>query len=138
MICDNTSKGIPSTLQFVLIETWQTSKQRVTKVQTTTNQGICSKDCHLGSKILSYSTKVRYLEKVCFVSLLDLFREGKCCIKPHTVNHIKKASKNIDRKVRENFLTLSLRTKNNKFSFFRVKLQFTESHQSLHILKAGI
>ena len=33
---------------------------------------------------------------------------------------------------------LSLRTPNNKFSFFRVELQFTESHPSLYILKAGI
>ena len=35
MICDNTSKGILSTLQFVLIDTGQTSKQRITIVQTT-------------------------------------------------------------------------------------------------------
>ena len=30
MICNNTSKGVLNTLQFVLIETGQTSEQRVT------------------------------------------------------------------------------------------------------------
>ena len=44
MICNNTSKGVLNTLQLVLIETGQTSEQRVTIVQTTTNQGICSND----------------------------------------------------------------------------------------------
>ena len=78
MICNNTSKGILNTLQFVLIETRQTSKQRVTVVQMTTNQGICSKDCHFWSNILSYSTKVTHLKKAHFASLspLDMFREG--------------------------------------------------------------
>ena len=46
MICNNMSKDILNTLQFVQIEIWQTPKQRVTVVQTATNQGICCKDCH--------------------------------------------------------------------------------------------
>ena len=71
MICDSTSKGILNTLQFVLIETCQTSKQRVTIVKTTTNQSISSKDCHFRIKILSYSMKVTHLEKACFGSLLE-------------------------------------------------------------------
>ena len=39
MICNNMSQGVLNTLQFVLIETGQTSEQRVTIVQTTTNHG---------------------------------------------------------------------------------------------------
>ena len=35
MIYNNASKGVLNTLQFVLIETGQTSEQRVTIVQTT-------------------------------------------------------------------------------------------------------
>ena len=62
MICNNTSQGVLNTLQFVLIETGQTSEQRVTIVQTTTNQGICSKDCHFRSEILSNSTEVTHLK----------------------------------------------------------------------------
>ena len=45
---------------------------------------------------------------------------------------------NTDRKVRRNFLTFSLRNKNKKFSFFSVKLQFTERHSLLHILKVVV
>ena len=37
--------------------------QRVTVIETTTNQSICSNDCHFWSKILSYSTKVTHLKK---------------------------------------------------------------------------
>ena len=85
MICNNTSNGILNTLQFVLIETGQTSKQRVTIVQTTTNQGFCSKNCHFGSKILSYSTKVTHLKKARFVSHLDMFSEG---INLHRTTHL--------------------------------------------------
>ena len=66
MICINTSKGVLNTLQFVLIETGQTSEQRVTIVQTTTNQGICSKDCHFRSEILSNSTEVAHLKEARF------------------------------------------------------------------------
>ena len=71
MICNNTSKGILNTLQFVKNETRQTPKQRVTVVQTNTNQGICSSDCHFQSEILSYSTKVMRLEKARFASPLE-------------------------------------------------------------------
>ena len=122
MICNNTSKGILNTLPFVLIETGQTSKQKVTVVQMTTNQGICSNDCHFCSKILSYSTKVTHLKKARFASPFDMFREGKFCIKPHTlisdrINWMKKATTNTDREVGENLLTLSLRTK-DRIQFF--------------------
>ena len=74
MICDNMSKGILNTLQFVLIETCETSKQTVTIVQTTTNEGIYNKDYHIIRKILSYAVKVMHLEKAHFASLLDMFR----------------------------------------------------------------
>ena len=36
---------------------------------------------------------------------------------------MKKTTKNTDRKMEGNLLTLSLRTKDNKFSFFRVELE---------------
>ena len=74
MICHNTSKGVLNTLHFVLIETRQTSEQRVTIVQTTTNQGIC-KDCHFRSEILSNSTEVMHLKEARFASPLDMLRE---------------------------------------------------------------
>ena len=75
MICNNTSKGVLNTLQFVLIETGQTSEQRVTIVQMTTNQGICSKDCHFRSEILSNSTEVTHLKELYLVlcTWIDLF-----------------------------------------------------------------
>ena len=75
MICNNTSKGVLNTLQFVLIETGQSAEQRVTIVQTTTNQGICSKDCHFRSEILSNSTEVTHLKEARFASPLDMLRE---------------------------------------------------------------
>ena len=68
MICNNTSKGVLNTLQFVLIETGQISEQRVTIVQTTTNQGICSKDSNFRSEILSNSTEVTHLKEARFAS----------------------------------------------------------------------
>ena len=75
MICNNTSKGVLNTLQFVLIETGQTSEQRVTIVQATTDQGICSKDCNIRSKMLSNSTEVAHLKKARFASPLDMLGE---------------------------------------------------------------
>ena len=44
------------------------------------------------------------------------------------------ATKNTNKKMGGNLLTLSLRAKDNKFSFFLVELQFTKRHPSLHIM----
>ena len=97
MICDNLSKGILDTLQFVLIETLQDSKQRVTVVQTTTNQGICSKNSQFRSKILFYSLKVTHLEKACSETENSALNHIPRFF--DKVKWMKKASKNTDRKV---------------------------------------
>ena len=91
----------------------------------TANQGISSKDSHFLSKTPPTSMKVTHLEDPGFTGLLSMFSERKVTIKPHTkvfdsVSRMEKTSKNIDRKLRGEFLTLSLGTKTNKFSFIRV------------------
>ena len=47
-------------------------------------------------------------------------------------------SENTDRKMKGEFLMLSLKTKNNKFIFIRAEFQFTKSLPSLYFLQAGI
>ena len=51
---------------------------------------------------------------------------------------MKKSTENIERKIRGEFLTLSLRIKNSKFSFIRVDFPFSDSYPSWYILKASI
>ena len=79
MISDITYKSILNRTN----EAWK-PQNRVTVVQTTTNQGICSKDNHFLSKILSNSTKVIHHEEAGFTSILNMFWERKVSIEPHT------------------------------------------------------
>ena len=67
MICNNMYNSILNTLQLVQIKTSQFSEQRVTMIQTTTNQGICSKNGYFMKNSLQFnSMEVIYLEETDF------------------------------------------------------------------------
>ena len=107
-----------NTLQLFLIETKYTSDERITIVQVTTDQGICSQEGYITSEILSNSLEVMYLEETGFTCPHNMFRERKY----HTPRfQHQQDGEDFHRKVKREFVTLSLRTKNIKFCLIRVE-----------------
>ena len=62
----------------------ETPQKLATIVQPTTNQSIGNRHSCILSQELPNISKIPQLNKAAFTNILDVFREGKIRVKPHT------------------------------------------------------
>ena len=70
-----------NTLQFVHVETRQTSEKRDAVVQTTTHQDICHQDSSLIRQIQSGPPEIMHLNEASLTNIVDMISKGKISIK---------------------------------------------------------
>ena len=83
-VCDNPSKCVLNTLQFVHVETGQTPEERVAVIKATVQQGISCKNGSLISQVLSNPPEITTLNAACLTNFVDMIRKGEISIKPDT------------------------------------------------------
>ena len=83
-VCDNPSKCLLNTLQFVHVETGQIPEERVAVIKASTHQGISCQDISLISQLLSNPPEIRNLNETCLANIADMAQQRKNSIKPDT------------------------------------------------------
>ena len=85
LIWDNPSKCVVDTLEFVHVQTSQTSEERITIVKVNTCQRICYKDRSLISQILSNLPEIMQLNETSLKIIVDIISDKNIRIKqyPH-------------------------------------------------------
>ena len=73
-----------NTLQFMHVETGQTSEKRIVVVQMTAHQGICQQDSSLIHQVLSDPPEITHLNEAGLTNIVDIITKGKISIKPDT------------------------------------------------------
>ena len=80
----NSSKAVLNTPEPAMINSRETSKQGITVVKLTCNQGGCCQKSSFRCKIPSESLLIPGMNKTSLTYISDLAREGKIRIKPDT------------------------------------------------------
>ena len=76
-VCDNPSKCVLNTLQFVHVETGQTPEERVAVINVTTHQGISRQDSSLISQVLSNPPEITNLNEACLTNIEEMISKGE-------------------------------------------------------------
>ena len=95
------------------------------------------------SQELPNISKIPQLNEAAFSNILDMFREGKIRVKPHTqvpdcLGGVKRVAQDVNSETCIQPFSLFLGAKKYKLSFIRIEFEFSSRHPFLDILKASV
>ena len=125
------------------MEFGETPEKWVTVVQPTTNKSIYNWHRCIMSQELPNISKIPQMNEAAFTNILDMFREGKIWVKPHTqvpdwLGGVKGVAQDVNWETCIWPFSLFLGAYKYELSFIRIEFELDSRHLFFDILKAHV